>query len=208
VVINNSNTNINNTNINNRTSTTTVVTRGSPPVVIVGSGLVEAPIAPLDPLAPVTDPTPVDSIPLTYPAPVAPPAVTAPVPAAPVPAAPVGSTEEAEEALTVRYLAISNTTDESVKVWIQYYAVNAQGEWVWLADEHPLERELKAGESKLVYDEAGQPVQANRVRIWAESKSGKKWELYKDQDLLLVGDHIQSKDTLFTFTMANQVVKK
>jgi hypothetical protein len=114
-----------------------------------------------------------------------------------------------------RYLLIGNSSKEKVTVHVQYLTQDENENWVWLpgvpenaqasagcdlgaarlcnlADsaegaESPLAVtfELEPDQYGYAFDGEWQ-IHACRVRIWAESESGQKWETHKDADFLLV----------------------
>jgi hypothetical protein len=99
---------------------------------------------------------------------------------------------EQKPAWPTRYLRVHNDTGENLRVYIQYYTPGDQGRWRWLPGD------LKAPSSgQFVMVECpkdGQTevqdrdtrVDASRVRVWAISESGKKWEDFRDKDLEVV----------------------
>jgi len=113
------------------------------------------------------------------------------------------ATGEQGSALATRYLEIKNDARESVTVWVQYYTLNDRGEWAWVSDSEPLEREIAAGTTSYIRDDRGVRIQASHVRIWAESAGGSKWEQYKETDLPLVGQDRSQKAT-FTYTLTDK----
>ena len=88
------------------------------------------------------------------------------------------------------HLRIENLTGEKLRVFVQFRALNERNEWVWLpADPAESNRGLRysydVSESAILEDAAGK-VRASRVRIWAESDSGKVWTTNKTDDFWLI----------------------
>jgi hypothetical protein len=143
-----------------------------------------------------------EGTPLSDPAPVSDPTPTTPVPLGDGDAGVVVTASAEQEALTLRYLDVKNDTNESITVWVQYFTLNAKGEWAW-ASADPLEREVKAGTIRSIRDDDDKRIQAAYIRVWVESASGIKWQQFKNADLALVRDKVPSKKPTFTFTVAN-----
>jgi len=99
----------------------------------------------------------------------------------------VGPTSVAYHA---RHLLIGNASKEKVTVHVQYLTQDENGNWVWLPGDP--ENATESVTFELEPDQYGDAfdgdwrIQAARVRIWAESESGQKWEKHKDSDFLLV----------------------
>jgi hypothetical protein len=89
-----------------------------------------------------------------------------------------------------RYLTVYNTTGEPVTVYLQCRIVNRQGDWTWFPAQPGDQRKAltyqlepgKAGKLKL----DGNLLAASKVRLWAVSQSGSRWEDFREQDLWLV----------------------
>jgi hypothetical protein len=108
-----------------------------------------------------------------------------------------------------RYLKVKNGTRERLKVYVQYRALTSRDEWKW----YPVEPEqadkaiayvLEPGEETYLDDDDFR-INASRVRIWAVSASGDRWDEYKNEDLWLVpettadGNHCYEADEIETY---------
>lgn len=105
-----------------------------------------------------------------------------------------------------KLIALENKTDEPLRVWVQPQTRLVEGvkaEWAWLPGDPKRSSQaaswlLKPGENKLLrWNEQegsvvppsvslGEIVRGARVRLWAESESGRTWTRYHDKDLWLV----------------------
>src|SRR5262249_21329331 len=99
-----------------------------------------------------------------------------------------GDAGNAANAYDTRFLRLKNATGENLSVFVQYYTLNDQNEWVWLPNppggERVIEFQIEDGaDTNLFVD--GWRLNANRVRIWARSGT-KQWDGYRDRDLELV----------------------
>jgi hypothetical protein len=107
------------------------------------------------------------------------------------------------------YLRIENQTGEKIRVFVQFRALNERDEWVW-QPANPKESDkgdrytYDVSESAVLEDSAGK-VRASRVRIWAESDSGKVWKKYKDEDFWLVPEDTEGKRRYFAPNIRTRV---
>jgi hypothetical protein len=83
---------------------------------------------------------------------------------------------------TTRFLRVCNTTDKPMRIFVEYHAPTDGGDWVWT--EEPVAYDFGPGEEADLADNGWQ-INADRVKIWAESDS-KEWKRWKDQPLWLV----------------------
>lgn len=100
--------------------------------------------------------------------------------------APVPGWQQATQFYT-RHILVSNNTDKPIRVYLQYFTHDANGQWGWYGDaseetywaiQPGLRTYLAINDVKL---------HAQRVRIWARSEDGTyQWLQYRDQDLELV----------------------
>jgi hypothetical protein len=108
-----------------------------------------------------------------------------------------------------RYLKVTNKTEETLTVYVQYHT-QVKCRWVWFPDD-PSESEeavvlkIAPGETVDIEDDNGSPISASRVHIWAISATTSRLK-YKDADLWLVpekddqGKHYYFADERETFT--------
>jgi hypothetical protein len=88
-----------------------------------------------------------------------------------------------------KFLKVRNVTRQPLRVYI-HYRTRDRREWTWLPEE-PVNEEgsvhfvLKPGQWMRVWD-GRRRVDASRVRIWAETKSGKELAEHKNKDFWLV----------------------
>jgi hypothetical protein len=109
-----------------------------------------------------------------------------------------------------RYLKLANKTEERIRVWLQYRSVSQGGEWRWYPGEpgsesNALRYTFEPDESNYLNDSGrGVRVAASRVRIWAESETGRRWTKNLDSDLWLVeesgGSRAYYAEKIGTFT--------
>src|SRR5207247_1856310 len=90
--------------------------------------------------------------------------------------------EESKTRQTRRLLRVINASKEKVTVYVQYLTQDEDGNWVWVPGEpgsdEAVSYELEPGEAADLADD-GWPINASKVRIWAQGEST-KWEKFKD----------------------------
>jgi hypothetical protein len=122
-----------------------------------------------------------------------------------------GPSEQAPVVQVSRLLRFKNETGEKLKIFVQYNGLTENGEWDWFptaptTKAKALEFTVEPGEETYFFD-GERPIDASRVRIWAES-SGKKWLRYKNEDLWLVPEvdennsHWYNSEQMEVFTFA------
>ncbi len=86
-----------------------------------------------------------------------------------------------------RHILVSNNTDKPIRVYLQYYTYDANGQWGWYGDASE-ETYWAIGPGVRTYLAINDvKLHAQRVRIWARSEDGSLvWLQYRDQDLELV----------------------
>src|SRR5262249_46393995 len=85
-----------------------------------------------------------------------------------------------------RFLRLGNGMEEAVTFHVRYHSPSDEGKWAWFPPEKKvLDFTVEPGKVIDVYD-GDWRVNADRARIWAESASGKKWDTFEQDDLLLV----------------------
>jgi hypothetical protein len=113
-----------------------------------------------------------------------------------------GGPSEGEEAYQgVRYLRIKNSSGEKMRVFVQFCVSNAGEDDAWLQtpdESGVMVFNFEDGEEGRLNCKDG-PLIGSKVRIWAESASGKTWTKYKDSDLVLVETPYRS-DEVATYT--------
>jgi hypothetical protein len=117
----------------------------------------------------------------------------------------------ADSMQTCRYLRVINDIGEKLELHVQYRTLNSADEWTWypadpVFSDRSVAYDLDPGEATYLAD-GNWKMNANRVRIWAVSASGKHYVQTKDQDLWLVpefqGDQRSySSPRVQTFTLA------
>jgi hypothetical protein len=99
-----------------------------------------------------------------------------------------GHEEAAKVVQTTRILRVANATDKKVSFRIRYEAPGPDGAPVWLpakpADVITVKDVLPGHAMDL--SRGDWPVNATRVRVWAEAVSGKVWDRFREEDLVLV----------------------
>jgi hypothetical protein len=86
----------------------------------------------------------------------------------------------------VRGLKVCNASTKTIRVFLQYEALNSDGEWQEFGTDQPLEYALKPNEVAVLKD-GDWDIAARRVRVWAEAEDGsQKWVRFKDKELNLV----------------------
>jgi len=102
-----------------------------------------------------------------------------------------------------RVLQVVNKTGQKIIVHLRYEAQTADGKFAWLPGEESLTWEFAPGETAVLVHE-GKPVQARRMRIWADGPDSKTvWNSAKDRDTWtapVAGYRGGAKPDLFTFT--------
>jgi hypothetical protein len=112
---------------------------------------------------------------------------------------------------TRRFLKVVNDTGEKIELHVQYRTKTTDGDFAWFpADPVSSDRsgayDLDPGEATFL-SHYGQKVNANRIRIWAVSDSGREYNQLKHQDLWLVPEnngeeHFYSAPEMQTFVLA------
>lgn len=101
-----------------------------------------------------------------------------------------------------RHILVSNKTDKPIRVYLQYYTYDANGQWGWYGDASE-ETYWAIGPGVRTYlaiDDV--KLHAQRVRIWARSEDGSlQWLQYRDQDLELVPPSGYSANELGDYEM-------
>ena len=93
-----------------------------------------------------------------------------------------------------RLLRVVNETQEQLTIWVHYRTVketSTKSFWQWMPgppvnENRALKFTLDAGRAIQVEDDEDVPIEANKVRIWAQSESGAALEKHKNKDLWLV----------------------
>ncbi len=82
----------------------------------------------------------------------------------------------------VRLLQVANQSGQKLRVYLLYETRTAEGQWAWLPDKGALTWEVAAGATvQLLHD--GRPIQARRIRIWAEGmETDATWYSVKERD--------------------------
>jgi tetratricopeptide (TPR) repeat protein len=86
-----------------------------------------------------------------------------------------------------RHILVSNNTDRPIRVYLQYFTYDANGQWGWYGDtsEETYWAIQPGVRTYLAMNDV--KLHAQRVRIWARSEDGSlQWLQYRDQDLELV----------------------
>jgi Flp pilus assembly protein TadD/uncharacterized protein YcfL len=100
--------------------------------------------------------------------------------------APVPGGQQATQFYT-RHILVSNNTDKPIRVYLQYFTYDANGQWGWYGDASeetywPIPPGVR---TYLAINDV--KLHAQRIRIWARSEDGAlEWLQYRDQDLELV----------------------
>jgi hypothetical protein len=110
-----------------------------------------------------------------------------------------------------RYLRLFNDTPETVTFYLRFHSYDFTDGWAWIPEppvptaEKWLAFELAAGEV-LTPRFMGQPIAANRIRLWTQSAT-RTWEQFRDEDFWLVpevvmpsGEHLYYSYYRQTFT--------
>ena len=89
-----------------------------------------------------------------------------------------------------RYLRVANITGGKLKLYLQYYTEDENGDWDWSPvtlekDSDAFAVDLDPSEATDIMDGEWR-VNASKVRIWAKSDDGKEWNKFKTVDLDLV----------------------
>jgi hypothetical protein len=111
---------------------------------------------------------------------------------------------------TRKLLRLRNATGERLTVWVQYETLTGTDQWAWLPVDPQkaataVEIRLEPGAVADVAD-GRQRVSASRIRIWAQSESGRRWTRSRDRDLWLVtevddqGEHCYYAEQMGTYT--------
>jgi tetratricopeptide (TPR) repeat protein len=102
-----------------------------------------------------------------------------------------------------RVLQVANKTGQKLVVHVRYEGQTPDGKFTWLPAEGSLDWEFSPGE-KAGLTHNGRPIQARRMRIWAEAPETKTdWRTRKDVDTWLgpaAGYRAGPKPELYTFT--------
>jgi hypothetical protein len=112
-----------------------------------------------------------------------------------------------------RYLRVANITGGKLKVYLQYYTEDENGEWDWSpaspeSDTEAFAVDLDPTEATDIMD-GDWRVNASKVRIWAKSDDGKEWNKFKAVDLDLVPEkdaagiptYLADSEETFCFTI-------
>ena len=119
-----------------------------------------------------------------------------------------GLAQAADVLQQTRYLRVANDTDKPVTIFVQYQALNDQGDWVWSGeDDNALQFQLAPGEVTDL-DDNGWRINAASAHIWVKSESGDEWNTFKDKELWLVpeqdenGNHVYQDQGIQVFDYA------
>jgi tetratricopeptide (TPR) repeat protein len=102
-----------------------------------------------------------------------------------------------------RYLKVVNDTGQDLTVSLVYYTKTKSGTWQWFpakpGEGNSVQYTFTPGESGILYHDDWK-VNANRVRLWAES-SDRIWPAYRDTDLILApeGGYLTNEGDFATF---------
>lgn len=112
-----------------------------------------------------------------------------------------------------RYLRVANITGGKLKVYLQYYTEDENGDWDWSPatpekDADAFAVDLDPQEATDIMD-GDWRVNASKVRIWAKSDDGKEWNKFKTVDLDLVPEkdaagtptYLADNEETFCFTI-------
>jgi hypothetical protein len=121
-----------------------------------------------------------------------------------------GQDQEETPWQTSRYIRVANATKEKITLYLQVRTQNEEDDWLWYpaapgADE-ALSFELAPGQAAQLSD-GDWPINGNRVRLWAESKT-QQYLAFRDKDLWLVpeidceGYHDYQSPDVQTFEVA------
>jgi hypothetical protein len=112
-----------------------------------------------------------------------------------------------------RYLRVANITGGELKVYLQYYTEDENGDWDWSPatpeqDSDAFAVDLDPNEATDIMD-GDWRVNASKVRIWAKSDGGKEWNKFKTVDLDLVPEkdaagtptYLADNEETFCFTV-------
>jgi hypothetical protein len=116
-----------------------------------------------------------------------------------------------------RFLRLYNSTDEPMKVWVQYHTFTDKNTWSWFptapASEDPkaVAYTLKPGQTtKLADGQDGWIIHASRVRVWGKSDHGMVIDEFRKADLVLVPEtndkgepvYVAAEQETYTYTFA------
>lgn len=102
-------------------------------------------------------------------------------------AAPVPDSGQQAAQFYTRHILVSNNTDKPIRVYLQYYTYDANGQWGWYGDASEETYWSIAPGERTYLGINDVKLHAQRVRIWARSEDGcLEWLQYRDQDLELV----------------------
>jgi hypothetical protein len=90
-----------------------------------------------------------------------------------------------------RILRVHNNTGERLRVWVQYRTLADSQTWTWQpADPRRSRRAVVFDLNPGAVGPRGDsgPILASRVRVWAQSASGRRWLQYQDEDYWLVSE--------------------
>jgi tetratricopeptide (TPR) repeat protein len=94
------------------------------------------------------------------------------------------------------HLIVQNLSTQTLKVRLQYEYQLEDGKWVWWPQSGTSNYTFAPGERSNLLDDSW-PIQARRVRIWAEGTTS-NWNRYKDHDLwLLPVSPYQARDRMY-----------
>jgi hypothetical protein len=122
------------------------------------------------------------------------------------------ATQSAMSQYDRRYLRVVNATGEPLLVCLQYHTVTKDGSWKWFPEKEgdAVAYILDANQSSdLQHDDW--PVSADKVRLWARSKSGEEFNDFKTAVLPLIdeadGVYLAAEGETFTFTFQGAASK-
>jgi hypothetical protein len=119
-----------------------------------------------------------------------------------------GLAQAADVLQQTRYLRVANDTDKPVTIFVQYQALNDQGDWVWSGEaDDALQFQLQPG-AVTDLDDNGWRINTASAHIWVKSDNGDEWNTFKDQELWLVpeqdenGNHVYQDQGIQIFDYA------
>ena len=108
-----------------------------------------------------------------------------------------GLAQAADVLQQTRYLRVANDTDKPVTIFVQYQALNDQGDWVWSGDgDDALQFRLEPGEVTDL-DDNGWRINAASAHIWVKSENGDEWNTFKNQELWLVPEQDENGNHMY-----------